>query len=287
MTKAKYRPHGDHNSNIDSNTVDGFGDEWSRFTQEDLSLATIKQIFEDYFRIFPWHTLPSNAVGADIGCGSGRWAKVVAPRVGSLHLVDASKDALAVARRNLSHADNVQFHHASVGALPLADGSLDFAYSLGVLHHVPDTAAAIRAVGRKLKPGAPLLLYLYYAFDNRRPVYRSLWKISESIRRIVSRLPFFLRYPASQILALTVYWPISRTAKVLDRLGWLPSGWPLSYYRDKPFYVLRTDALDRFGTRLEQRFTRVQIVEMMRHAGFEDIRFSDNAPYWCAVGIKG
>lgn len=287
MTKAKHRPPDDHNSNIDSDTVDGFGDEWSRFTQEDLSPETLEQIFEDYFRIFPWHTLPSNAVGADIGCGSGRWAKLVAPRVGLLHLVDASSAALEVARRNLSDADNVRFHHASVGALPLEDGSLDFAYCLGVLHHVPDTAAAIREVGRKLKPGAPLLLYLYYAFDNRGTAYRSLWKISESIRWLVSRLPFFLRYPASQIFALSIYWPISRTAKVLDWLGWLPPGWPLSYYRDKPLYVLRTDALDRFGTRLEQRFTRAQIADMMRHAGLEDIRFSDQAPYWCAVGIKG
>jgi SAM-dependent methyltransferase len=287
MTKAQKRSVGDHNSNLDSATVEGFGDEWSRFTQEGLSPTAREQIFEDYFRIFPWNTLSSNAVGADIGCGSGRWAKVVAPRVGSLHLVDASADALAVARRNLSYADNVRFHHASVGALPLEDGSLDFAYSLGVLHHVPDTATAIKAIGGKLKPGAPLLLYLYYAFDNRGPAYRSLWKFSESIRWIVSRLPFFLRYPASQIIALTIYWPISRTAKALDWLGWLPPGWPLSYYRDKPLYVLRTDALDRFGTRLEQRFTRVQIADMMQQAGLEDIRFSDSAPYWCAVGIKG
>jgi hypothetical protein len=49
---------------------------------------------------------------------------------------------------------------------------------------------------------------------------------------------------------------------------------------------MRTDALDRFGTRLEQRYTRRQIEDMMRQAGLERIRFSEHEPYWCAVGYK-
>ena len=49
---------------------------------------------------------------------------------------------------------------------------------------------------------------------------------------------------------------------------------------------MRTDALDRFGTRLEQRFTRNKIDEMMRAAGLERIIFSEAEPYWCAVGFK-
>ena len=49
---------------------------------------------------------------------------------------------------------------------------------------------------------------------------------------------------------------------------------------------MRTDALDRFGTQLEQRFTKKQILEMMELAGLERINFSDAVPYWCAVGYK-
>jgi hypothetical protein len=70
-------------------------------------------------------------------------------------------------------------------------------------------------------------------------------------------------------------------------LACLPSAWPLSYYRDKPFYVMRTDALDRLGTRLEKRFTRADISGMLHDAGFVEARFSDSAPYWCAVAIRG
>ena len=49
---------------------------------------------------------------------------------------------------------------------------------------------------------------------------------------------------------------------------------------------MRTDARDRFGTPLEQRFTLQEIEDMMREAGLVDLRFSELAPFWCAVGIK-
>ena len=49
---------------------------------------------------------------------------------------------------------------------------------------------------------------------------------------------------------------------------------------------MRTDARDRFGTRLERRFTASEISQMMRAAGLERITFSDDAPYWCAVGYR-
>ena len=49
---------------------------------------------------------------------------------------------------------------------------------------------------------------------------------------------------------------------------------------------MRTDARDRFGTPLEQRFTRQQIVQMLERCGLVDIRFSEAEPYWCAVGTK-
>ena len=203
-----------------------------------------------------------------------------------LHTLDASALALDTARQNLDGIGNVSFHHASVDAIPLPDASLDFAYSLGVLHHVPDTAAAIRDIARKLKPGAPLLVYLYYAFDNRPAWYRAIWQVSAAMRLVVSRLPHVLRLAISQILAATVYWPLARAARALDKAGRLPRSWPLAYYRDKSFYVMRTDAFDRFSTRLEQRFTRAQITTMLNSAGLTDVEFSPSEPFWCAVAIK-
>lgn len=272
--------------NIDAAVVDGFGDEWSRFDQSNLSAAEARLLFEQYFDIFPWHALPAGAVGLDLGCGSGRWARLVAPRVGRLLCFDASQAAVDVAKRNLEGVENAEVAVACIDELPVPDGSADFAYSLGVLHHIPDTAAALRACVSKLRPGAPFLLYLYYRFDNRPAWYRMLWRFSEVIRYSVSRSPKPIRYGVSQLLAAIAYWPLSRLARLAGRMGMRAESFPLAYYRNRSYYVLRTDALDRFGTRLEQRFTRAEVEAMMRDAGLVDIVFSPHAPFWCALGRR-
>jgi len=273
-------------ANIDASVVRDFGSEWSRFDQGDLSVTDQTEMFKGYFHIFPWDSLPADSIGVDVGCGSGRWASLVAPRVGHLHLVDPSGDALAIARKNLRNVVNVSFHRVSVDGLPFEEGSFDFAYSLGVLHHVPDTLEAMQSIARVLKPGAPFLIYLYYAFDQRPWWFRAIWKISDMLRKFISRMPVWLKNFVCEIIALFIYFPLARTALLLERFGVLPNAWPLSYYRDREYYVMRTDALDRFGTRLEKRFTRQEIKAMMQLAGFVDICFSDKEPFWCAVGTK-
>ena len=244
------------------------------------------RLFQEYFAVFPWQSLPDHAAGFDAGCGSGRWAALVAPRVGHLHCVDASADALAVARNKLAGATNVSFYEASLDAMPLADGSMDFGYSLGVLHHLPDPRAGLAACVRKLKPGAPMLVYIYYAFDNRPAWFRLLWRASDYLRRAVAKAPFRLKSAIAELFAALVYWPLARGAKLFGNLGVDVANWPLSAYRWRSYYSMRTDALDRFGTRLEHRMTRAQIRTMMELAGLREIRFSDAVPFWCAVGRK-
>jgi SAM-dependent methyltransferase len=278
----------DVTQNIDPDVAAGFGHEWSTFRQSENEFSPVDReaIFQSYFHIFPWNDLPPDPVGIDVGCGSGRWSVMVAPKVGHLHLLDASEDALAVARQNLADANNVSFHLASVGNIPLDDNSLDFAFSLGVLHHVPNTMAAIRAIGTKLKARAPFLVYLYYALDNRPWWYRAVWRFSNIFRVLISALPPTVRLVVSQIIAVVVYWPLARLAALVERTGFSPASIPLESYRRRKFYVMRTDAYDRFCTRLEQRFTRGQIEQMLLGAGFDEIRFSEKVPYWCAVGRK-
>ncbi|MBI2727714.1 MAG: class I SAM-dependent methyltransferase [Polaromonas sp.] len=275
----------EHKTNVDHQVVQDFGAEWSRFDQTRLSGSDQQNLFNDYFRVFPWANLPPDSVGADIGCGSGRWAVLAAPRVGHLHLVDPSAEALNVARQNLKDCANTTFHERSVDNLPFAPASLDFAYSLGVLHHVPDTHAAMVSIRKALKPGAPFLIYLYYAFDQRPWWFLGLWKVSDMFRRVISLLPNPLKNFCCDVIAVTAYVPLSRTAWLLDKMGILPASWPLAAYRNMGFYVLRTDALDRFGTRLEQRFSRGSIQKMLTTAGFEHVEFSTGQPFWCAVGF--
>jgi ubiquinone/menaquinone biosynthesis C-methylase UbiE len=274
--------------NVDADVTDGFGQEWSTFTQSpsELNDDERQQIFDQYFRLFPWDILPSTAEGLDAGCGTGRWAVQVAPRVARLHLLDASPVALAVAKQNLAGAGNVTFHLASVSEIPLGDASLDFAYSLGVLHHVPDTFGAIKHIAAKLKPGSPFLIYLYYALDNRPIWFRVVWRMANVARLVISGFPSSLKLATSGLIAATIYWPIANFCRLLSAFGVSTRSIPLEFYKDRSFYTMRTDAYDRFCTSLEKRFTRIEIERLLAEAGFDQIVFSDQMPFWCAVARK-
>jgi len=266
-------------TNIDAATVEGFGQEWSRFTQHDLADQERAEVFAKYFSLIDWTRKPRRAL--DMGCGSGRWDVPVARLVEELVAADASPEALNVAQRNVQ-APNVSFVECTPETLPFPDGHFDFIFSLGVLHHLPDTQAAIRSLSSKLAAGGTLLVYLYYAFDNRPAWFRRVWEISDQFRRGISRLPFFLRYAVSQAIALLIYWPLARIARYLP----VPDSWPLKFYADRSFYVMRTDALDRFGTRLEKRYTKQSVAIMLEAAGLEDVQFSDSNPYWVCKATK-
>jgi ubiquinone/menaquinone biosynthesis C-methylase UbiE len=290
MARPKSRlsatPALDSAENVDAKTVAGFGAEWSRFDQAKLVGEEYDELFRTYFSIFSFEALPAGAEGFDLGCGSGRWAAGVAPKVGRLHCIDPSVEALNVAKERLAGCANVDFHIASASNIPLPDGSQDFGYSLGVLHHIPDTAGALAAAVQKLKPGAPFLLYIYYKLENRPIWFRAIWRGTDAVRRVVCRMPFGLRTAVTSAIAGAVYWPLARTSRIAERLGFDPSAVPLSSYRDRSFYTMRTDALDRFGTRLEQRFSRQEIEDMMRAAGLTEIEFGEGSPFWLACGRR-
>ena len=66
-------------NNYDEKTVKGFGDEWQRFDQSMLPEEERLEIFNKYFKIFPWDKISKTSEGFDLGCGSGRWAQLVSP----------------------------------------------------------------------------------------------------------------------------------------------------------------------------------------------------------------
>jgi SAM-dependent methyltransferase len=272
--------------NVDPATVRDFGREWRRFDQSGVSEEELTQLFDGYFAVFPWDSVPASGVGFDASCGSGRWAALVAPRVGRLHCVDASADAIGVAQKSLGGLGNVSFHAAPLDAMPLPDASMDFGYSIGVLHHLPNPEAGLAACVRKLKRGAPMLVYIYYAFDDRPALYRLVWRTSDVLRRAISQTPFRLKSVLAEICAAVIYWPLARGARLFESLGRGVTNWPLAAYRRRSYYTMCNDALDRFGTRLEHRMSRAQIKALMERVGLCNIRFSDREPFWCAVGRK-
>ena len=106
------------------------------------------------------------------------------------------------------------------------------------------------------------------------------------MRLIISKLPILIKKNISLLISILVYYPLARLYLLLKYLKINIKNYPLSAYSDLSFYTMKTDAYDRFCTRLEQRFSKKQIKIMMLNAGLKDIKFSNREPYWCAVGIK-
>jgi ubiquinone/menaquinone biosynthesis C-methylase UbiE len=273
--------------NIDEVTVKSFGEEWKAFHQ--FKDEEIKRMGDSYFEIVEPHMTGTDKIAADFGCGTGRWTKYFAGRVGAVAAIDPS-DAIITAASVLENTKNVHLYKASIDNLPFDNGYFDFAFSLGVLHHIPDTQKAMNACVQKIKKNGHFLVYLYYKLDNRPAIFKFIFWCSNIIRLVVSKMPSGIKKFTCDLLAVVLYMPFilfSRFLKLLGVAKRIRGKIPLNIYESSSFYVIRNDSLDRFGTPLEQRFSREEIKNMMIKAGLEDIRISDNAPYWHAIGKKG
>lgn len=272
--------------NIDLVTVDSFGDEWQAF--HGFEEKEIQKLGDEYFDIITSEMINPSTTVLEVGCGSGRFLKYVSDKAGFIVGVDPSH-AIFAADNLLGKNDKVVLVKASANDLPFEDNSFDFVYSIGVLHHIPDTLKAMQACVNKVKKGGYFFTYLYYNLDNRGLMFRSLFNLSTILRKGISKLPGRPKRLVCDILAVGLYMPFITFSRVLKAVGVkenIRKKIPLYGYENKSFYIVRNDSLDRFGTPLEQRFTKQQIQQMMEKAGLEEITFSNNIPYWHVVGRK-
>ncbi len=102
--------------------------------------------------------LPGELVVADLGCGTGQIASLLAPRVKQVIAVDNSPAMLKAARGRTADLNNVDLRRGEIDALPIDDGSVDAALMILVLTYLPDPPAALREAARILRPGGRLVV---------------------------------------------------------------------------------------------------------------------------------
>lgn len=274
------------NKNKFKKTISDFGNEWERFDNTEVSEKELKKIFRSYFKIFPKKFFNKKNIGIDLGSGTGRWAKYILKKVKKMYLLEPSKKAINVSKKRLMKYKNVEYLNIEIKKLNLKDNSLDFAYSLGVLHHLEYPKKCFSIVNKKLKKNCPFLVYLYHDFENHSVLYKFFWHISEIFRKIISKQNFFLKSIICEIIALSVYYPLAKISFFLNILGVNVKNIPLSFYKDKSFYIMRNDSLDRFGTKYEKRYSTKAITKMFNNTGFNNVKIYNKEPYWCAIGFK-
>ncbi len=165
---------------------------------------------------------------------------------------------------SLSRTRGMERAHVVQGDLlhiPLASNTFDGAYSYGVVHHTPDPARAVREIARTLKPGAPLLLYVYEDFSDRPFHWRAALAIANSVRVITTRMPPSILMRICKMLSPVIY--------VLCTIPSRHFSWAAQFpYRHgtHPF-GLDGDLYDRLSTPIEERYSKAGATALAEDAG--------------------
>jgi 2-polyprenyl-3-methyl-5-hydroxy-6-metoxy-1,4-benzoquinol methylase len=175
-----------------------FGYQWNTFAQAQLDSANGTTRSRDTFvekTGLPLESLRGARV-LDAGCGMGRFAEVCINAGADVHAIDLST-AVEAAARNLGRHPNASFYQADIMNLPFPPGTFDVVYSLGVLHHTPDTRKAFLSLVPLVKPGGRIVIW----------VYSTMLKLfgSELLRAVTPRLPKPLLMQAARI-AVPMYY---------------------------------------------------------------------------------
>jgi len=271
-------------SNHDGRVIRDFGNEWARYSWlNEIQLEKLRNQFIAY--TYPIHNLlneRSKLVIADFGAGSGRWSYFFLPFSKKLYVLEPAKKAFEILEKRFPESTSLVLLNETITSNSIPENSLDLAVVLGVLHHLPSTERALNSISEKLKTRGTVLGYIYYSLDNRPMYYKFIWRITDLLRKTIANLPEKLKFTVCEMIALFVYLPLARISLILSKMKVNIKHWPLSHYSNLTFKVMRNDALDRFGTRLEHRFSKEEIIKMLIAANFDKttIVFSPNEPYW-------
>jgi len=222
-------------SAADLRTGRSFAMAWKEFSRLD---ERYRQQFFDW--IFPVDgDFFRDKVVLEGGCGKGRHAKIVSEcGARQVFAVDIGA-AVEVAFENVGHLPGVNIVQADIGNLPFGR-IFDFAFSLGVLHHMESPVWGFRCLVDKLKPDGAIVAWVYGRENNWW-----LIRIVNPIRlALTSKFPIAVLKVLSGILAVPVFLGSRLIAKPWKALRnahpWLPA----LYYEDYLSYIARFDFVE-------------------------------------------
>lgn len=240
--------------------AESFGFQWSRFRTTQLDIAPD----EESERTFVGKTAidlgsMDGQTVLDVGCGMGRFAEVCARHGARVIGVDLS-DAVEPAAENLRSYPRCDVVQADVFDLPFADGVFDVVYSIGVLHHTPDTKEAFLRLPKLLKPNGEIAIWVYSG---------------ERVDRLASGLKYTYRRVTPRIGRPTLL-AISRIAAPLYRIHTAPyigffsrKVLPTAMHPDPQWRVL--DTFDDYSPKYRWRHTYDEVLTWFAQAGLVDL----------------
>ena len=273
MEKSKIQPIQSKNTlTLKKKTADSFGFEWTRFHElksEKGFLEFIGPIAKDFFK---------GKFVLDAGCGNGSYSYYSASYGAEVIAIDFS-DAVSVAQENTKNMD-VQVVRADITHPPFKEGTFDYIFSIGVLHHLPEPETGFQQLVPLLKPCALISIWVYGRAKQWAAVY-----FYEPLIKITHRLPHRLLYYLCFLPAIIM--EISNRIYRFLRLIHLPniaSILPFKFYSEYPFSVKLNDAFDTFATPSARYYTEQELNSWFQKNGLKNILITDAG---VSKGLKG
>lgn len=257
------------------------GDKWWRAERRTLASYSyqwrkFKEMLPHWEEVFRECTAPiapdffPGKIGLDAGCGFGRSLYYAASYGAEMIGMDLS-EAVEAARENTRHLADVHLVQGDIFHPPFAGRSLEFVYSIGVLHHLPDPKRGFLHLTGLVKPGAPVFIWVYPRGRGRQIA------VFDLMRAVSTRLPFRLLDLLCLVLAagqwvawIAPYRFLSRfgpTRRLIRRLPDAVHIWHIGY----PFRVLHANWFDGLSVPLVNYYRRDEIAGWFREAGFNRI----------------
>ena len=265
-------------------TASAFGWEWQAFSRID---DHHEQQFLDWIAPAGRNTFRGRVV-LEGGCGKGRHT-LLASRYGARAVIAVDlSDAVDVAFANTRGEPAAHIVQADLLRPPLRPGSCDYAFSVGVLHHLPDPSAGFVALASAVRPGGTVSVWVYGAENNA-------WiaNIVSPLRiALTSRLPPRALHVLSWMLAVplwlalvTLYRPARRPGLAWMRrfLFYYPY---LSYISGFPFREIHHIVHDHLAAPVAHYLRREVVEEWYRSAGARDAQITwHNRNSWRGYGL--
>ena len=212
----------------------------------------------------------------DAGCGLGgfaeyarRWGARVVVGVDLSEAIDAAHDRLD---------GRVELVQGDIYRLPLAPAAFDVAYSIGVLHHLPDPESGFRSVAAAVRPGGLVFAWVYGRENNGWIVYG----LDPLRKHLFSRLPRpLLKWGVALPLAAIV----RAFVMLARRVSSLPYGEYLRWLGRREFGYTHGVVFDHLVAPVAHYVRRDEFEGWFRRAGLVEIRISwRNRNSWRGVG---
>jgi len=257
-------------------TIEDFGEQWVRYRDNEGYYGSL-ELFLDILSPFLEPDELKGCKVAEIGSGTGRIVNMLL-EAGAKHVIGVEpSDAFDVLCRNIRQPEKVTCLKITGDQLH-AYGDLDYIFSIGVLHHIPDPNPVVQAAFKALRPGGQFLIWLYGKEGNR--LYLTF---IQALKVLTTRLPHFMLAAFVEM----VYWPLAVYIKFCRKFPLPMRGYILSVFERMSPRKRRLIIYDQLNPSYAKYYTRCEAEKLLKDEEFVNVQVHHRHRYsWTVIGTK-